>query len=104
VIGGSGKQVTLPLAARYADEWNVGFRTPEQYQKLSSHLDTLLDRAGRPRSAVRRTLMHRFDYSSVDNVREQIAAYAAVGVQRVMLQWLDLDNLKGITDLGRALC
>jgi F420-dependent oxidoreductase-like protein len=104
VIGGSGKQVTLPLAARYADEWNIAFRTPEQFKELSTYLDTLLDQAGRPRSALRRTLMHRFDYSSTDNVREQIAAYAAVGAQRVMLQWLDLDNLKGITDLGRALC
>jgi len=104
VIGGSGKQVTLPLAARYADEWNIGFRSVEQYAELSTYLDSLLDRAGRPRSAVRRSLMHRFDYASLDNVREQIAAYAAVGAQRVMLGWPDFDNLKGISDLGRALC
>ena len=50
------------------------------------------------------TLMHRFDYSSLDNVREQVAAYAAVGAQRVMLGWTEFDNPKGITDLGRALC
>jgi alkanesulfonate monooxygenase SsuD/methylene tetrahydromethanopterin reductase-like flavin-dependent oxidoreductase (luciferase family) len=104
VIGGSGKQVTLPLAARYADEWNIAFRTPEQFKGLSAYLDSLLDQSGRPRSAVRRTLMHRFDYSSTDRVREQIATYAAVGAQRVMLQWADLDNLSGISDLGRALC
>src|SRR5579859_6603503 len=27
VIGGNGKQLTLPLAARFADEWNATFRT-----------------------------------------------------------------------------
>jgi F420-dependent oxidoreductase-like protein len=104
VIGGSGKQITLPLAARYADEWNIGFRSVELFGELSTYLDSLLDQAGRPRSEVRRTLMHRFDYTSLDNVREQIAAYAAVGAQRVMLGWTSFDDLKGITDLGRALC
>ena len=57
MIGGAGKQVTLPLAARYADEWNIGFRTPDEYRQLSSYLDELLNREGRPRSALRRTLM-----------------------------------------------
>jgi F420-dependent oxidoreductase-like protein len=103
VIGGNGKQRTLPLAARYADEWNATFRTPEQFQELSAHLDTLLDGAGRPRSAVRRTLMNRFDYADLGKVRDQVEALGAVGVQRVMLQWLDLDDLAGIERLARAL-
>jgi F420-dependent oxidoreductase-like protein len=103
VIGGSGKQFTLPLAARYADEWNTSFRSPEQFQDLSAHLDGLLDAAGRPRQAVRRTLMNRLDYTDLAKVREQVSAYEAVGVQRIMLQWLDLDNTAGIAALARAL-
>jgi F420-dependent oxidoreductase-like protein len=103
VIGGNGKQFTLSLAARYADEWNATFRTAEQFQELSAHLDTLLEREGRPRSAVRRTMMTRLNYQSMDEVRERVAAFAEAGVQRLMLQWLDLDDLDGITALGRAL-
>src|SRR6266542_6305570 len=53
VIGGSGKQVSMPLAARFADEWNTGFRTAEQFRELNAYMDELLDRAGRPRTAVR---------------------------------------------------
>ena len=103
VIGGSGRHITLPLAARYADEWNIAFRTPEQFRELSSHLDSLLDGEGRPRSAVRRTLMTRLEYARHDQVREQVAAFAAAGVERLMLHWLDLDDLDGMAAVGRLL-
>jgi F420-dependent oxidoreductase-like protein len=103
VIGGSGKRVTLPLAARYADEWNLSFRTPEQFQELSAYLDSLLDGERRPRSAVRRTLMTRLNYADHGQAREQVAAFAAAGVQRLMLQWLDLDDVDGMARLARAL-
>jgi F420-dependent oxidoreductase-like protein len=102
VIGGNGKQFTLPLAARFADEWNATFRTPEQFKELNAHLDVLLDQAGRARSAVRRTMMTRLAYDSREHVREQVAALAEAGAQRLMLQWLDLDDLKGVAELGRA--
>jgi hypothetical protein len=29
-------------------------------------------------------------------VREQIAAYAAAGVEELMMQWLDLDDIEGL--------
>jgi alkanesulfonate monooxygenase SsuD/methylene tetrahydromethanopterin reductase-like flavin-dependent oxidoreductase (luciferase family) len=103
VIGGSGRQVTLPLVARYADEWNLGFRTPEQFGELNAYLDSLLDRAGRPRSAVRRTLMTRLEYDDLDRLRQQVAAFEAAGVQRLMLQWLELDKLDGMARVARAL-
>ena len=104
VIGGNGRQLTLPLAARFADEWNASFRTAEQFSELNAHLDTLLDREGRARSAVRRTLMTRLRYGSRDEVREQVAALEAVGVQRLMLGWPELDDLDGIAALGAWLC
>ena len=100
VIGGNGRQLTLPLAARFADEWNASFRTAEQFSELNAHLDTLLDREGRPRSAIRRTLMTRLRYGSREEVREQVTALEAAGVQRLMLQWLELDDLDGIAALG----
>jgi alkanesulfonate monooxygenase SsuD/methylene tetrahydromethanopterin reductase-like flavin-dependent oxidoreductase (luciferase family) len=103
VIGGAGKHVTLPLAARFADEWNIAFRTVEQFSELSAYLDGLLDRAGRPRSAVRRTLMTRLDYADTAKVRDEIHTFEAVGVQRVMLGWPDLDDLESIQRIARAL-
>ena len=103
VIGGNGKQFTLPLAARYADEWNAVFRTPDEFRALSAELDALLDADGRPRSAVRRTLMTRRDYADLGRVRADVAEYADAGVQRVMLQWLDLDDTDGIAAVARAL-
>jgi hypothetical protein len=32
-----------------------------------------------------------------DEIVEQIAAFAAVGVERIMVQWLDLDDLDRLT-------
>jgi len=57
LIGGNGPRRTMPLAARYADVWNCMMVPPAQFRELSRHLDDLLDQAGRPRNAVRRTLM-----------------------------------------------
>lgn len=129
VIGGSGRQVTLPLVARYADEWNIGPRSAEQFQELNAHLDGLLDRAERPRSSVRRSMMLflRFGRDQVEldarlserpipeflrrstlaatpeTLNERIAALEAVGVQRVILDWMDdYDDVEGMAALGKA--
>lgn len=119
VIGGNGEQRTLPLTARYADEWNAVFVPPARFAELNAKLDNLLDAAGRPREAVRRTLMIGSVFGRdeqeverllagrdrqqlrargilvgvADEIIEQIQAFAAVGVQRIMVQWLDLDDL-----------
>jgi F420-dependent oxidoreductase-like protein len=129
VIGGNGKLRTLPLAARYADEWNATFKTPAAFADLNAHLDRLLDQVGRDRRSVRRTLMTpawfgqddarlqaRLAGRSADDmrargailgtrteVREQVQALAEAGVQRLMLQWLDQEDLQGIEALYRAL-
>lgn len=119
VIGGNGEQRTLPLTARYADEWNAVFVSPARFAELNATLDNLLDTVGRPRDAVRRSLMigsvfgrdeHEVErllagrdrqqlrsrgilVGVADEIIEQIQAFAAVGVQRIMVQWLDLDDL-----------
>jgi alkanesulfonate monooxygenase SsuD/methylene tetrahydromethanopterin reductase-like flavin-dependent oxidoreductase (luciferase family) len=35
-------------------------------------------------------------------VKEQLAGFEKAGLQRIMLQWLDLDDLDGLRALGRA--
>ncbi|MBV9324587.1 MAG: TIGR03560 family F420-dependent LLM class oxidoreductase [Chloroflexi bacterium] len=129
VIGGSGRQVTLPLVARYADEWNSGGRSPEQFQEINAYLDGLLDRAERPRSSVRRSMMIflRFGRDRADlearlgarpvpesmqrgtlaatpeQLRERLTALEGVGVQRVILNWMDdYDDVDGMAALGQS--
>jgi F420-dependent oxidoreductase-like protein len=121
VIGGNGPRRTLPLAARYADEWNAAFITADEFAKLEATLDKLLDDAGRAPDLVRRTLMTRavFGRTEADvdrkldgvardrlepaviagtpgEIVERLGRLSEVGVQRVMLQWLEVDDLDGL--------
>lgn len=128
VIGGNGPRRTLPLAARYADEWNAVFVPADRFRELNARLDEFLDDTGRERGALRRTLMTRavvgssrailtgqLDGASIEEARsdgmlvgtpveiaDQLATLGEAGVQRVMLQWLDLDDLSGLDAIARA--
>ncbi|MGH2389775.1 MAG: LLM class flavin-dependent oxidoreductase, partial [Chloroflexota bacterium] len=129
VIGG-GRGV-LPLAARYADEWNIAFARPQAFAALSRHLDQLLTGQGREQGAVRRTLMTNLVFAvdqagldaklrekgtaiedlrhrgivvgTADAVIAQLDELAEAGVQTVMLQWLDLDDLAGLSALASVI-
>ncbi len=130
VIGGSGRQVTLPLVARYADEWNSGGRSPAQFKEVNAYLDSLLDKAGRPRSAVRRSMMVFLRYGrdqadlearlaarpvpellrrnmlvgTAGQIKDHVAALEAAGVQRVILNWMDhFEDTAGMADLAHTL-
>lgn len=122
IIGGNGPQRTLPLAARYADEWNGVFLPPARFRELNGRLDELLAAAGRPATALRRSLMAGSAYGRDEaevtarlagrdraalaergvliggpaEVVAQLGALAEAGVQRVMVQWLDLDDIAGL--------
>ncbi len=129
LIGGNGRRRTLPLVARYADEWNGMFLTPDSFSELSERLDQLLAQEGRQPADVRRSLMtglifgrddaelgNKLRDRNADDLRkrglvvgtpaavaDQVGALAEAGVQRVMLQWLDLDDLDGLEALAHAL-
>lgn len=129
LIGGNGEKRTLPLVARYANEWNGVFIPAPRYRELNQRLDELLTAAGRQPSSVRRSLMTRVIFGrtdaavqaqlesnqSLDMLREQgivvgtanavveqLGKLAEAGVQRVMLQWMDLDDLDGLAALADA--
>jgi F420-dependent oxidoreductase-like protein len=130
LIGGNGQRRTLPLAAAYADEWNGVFLNPGAFAELSQKLDGLLASWSRPRESVRRSLMttclfgrdeqalrHKLQGRS-DSIAElqhhgiaagagnqfldQLARWAEAGVQRIMLQWLDLDDLDNLHALAET--
>lgn len=125
LIGGNGPERTLPLVAKYADEWNGVFIPLDTYQQRTARLNELLAQNGRERSDVKRSLMTQVNYAKDDsalqargiNVAEtiargvfvgtgsqlvdQISQYVEAGVERFMLQWLDLDDIDGLEAMAR---
>jgi F420-dependent oxidoreductase-like protein len=102
LIGGNGVKRTLPLAARYADIWNATFLPPNEFRERADRLDTLLVEAGRQPGDVRRTLMY-FGFQGYEALFDLVPQYAEAGVQELMVQWLDLDNIDGLRALARRL-
>jgi len=105
LIGGGGEKVTMRIAARYADEWNV-WGTPETLGHKVSVLDSHCAEVGRDPGRVRRlaqAVVHMGDdpaqlaaarqepqpfptiVGTPEEVREQMAGYAAVGVDEFIL-------------------
>jgi F420-dependent oxidoreductase-like protein len=130
LIGGNGLQRTLPLAAQYADEWNGVLIPATKFRELNAQLDGLLKEVGRKPAKVRRSLMtgivfgrnqveldrkvaargstvaelrrHGLVAGTPAEVVNQLEQFAQAGVQRIMLQWLELDDLAGLEALARA--
>jgi F420-dependent oxidoreductase-like protein len=57
MIGGNGAKRTLPLAARYASEWNGVFLSADRFAGLNRRLDRLLVAEDRRPEDVRRSVM-----------------------------------------------
>lgn len=133
VIGGNGEKRTLPLVARFADEWNAVLIAPQEFSRLNAVLNDMLYQAGRRPEHVRRSLMtgcifgrdraaleqtvaQRFQgrhtlaslrqrgaiAASPEDIGEVLLPFQQAGVQRMMLQWLDLDDIEGLERLARA--
>ncbi len=131
LIGGSGPKLTLPLAAEYASVWNGTFMTPARYREVNGQLTALLQAKGRAPESVRRTMMTGLVFGrddaevtgkvqarnqSVEKLRERgvlvgtasrivqdLAQLEEAGCQRVMLQWLDLDDMDGLERLAQGI-
>ncbi len=131
LIGGVGQKRTPDLVARYADEWNAMFLTPEKFKMLNANLDQHLKREKRDPNSVRRSMMTGCFFAATDSelqrkiesrnktieqlhqqgmvagdasvVKDQLLELEASGLQRIMLQWLDLDDLAGLDSLAKAI-
>jgi F420-dependent oxidoreductase-like protein len=134
LLGGNGSLRTLPLVAKYADQWNAFLIPAAEFARLNSLLDGFLAAQGRQPGDVRRTMMtgcvfgatheevekkvnlRNHGQRTVDEMRqrgvvvgtaddivEQCRTLASIGVQRLMLQWLDLDDTAGLEVMAEGI-
>ena len=131
LIGGDGGRRMRRLVARYAAEWNCVMLTPPVFAERNRLLTEALVAAGRQPEAVRRSMMTGCLFGKDDaalnqklearnrtldqlhergvvagspqQVKEQLGRLEEAGLQRVMLQWLDLDDMEGLEALAKAL-
>jgi len=130
LIGGNGVKRTLAYVVRYAAEWNCVTLLPDEFARLNKRLSEMLSKAGRVPGSVRRSMMTGCIFGkddatlqqkvaarrrtlqelqqdgvvagSLSAVKEQLAALEEAGLQRVMLQWLDLDDLESLEALAKG--
>lgn len=102
LVGGGGERRTIPIAARYAEEWNV-WATVETFTHKAGVLDRACERAGRDPGELRRSaqalLMPRAPgwpsravesripvvAGSVEQLRDTLGRYAAAGVDEFIV-------------------
>jgi alkanesulfonate monooxygenase SsuD/methylene tetrahydromethanopterin reductase-like flavin-dependent oxidoreductase (luciferase family) len=127
LIGGNGPTKTLPLVAKYAQEWNAVFIDRPTYRERAKELDRLLEQEGRKPGDVKRSLMTRVFYGRDDaelqrlldgqdvaqlrerglivgtaqEVIDEIGQWAEAGVERFMLQWLEQDDIDRMEAMAR---
>ncbi|MBI2330751.1 MAG: LLM class F420-dependent oxidoreductase [Chloroflexi bacterium] len=130
LIGGNGPNRTPSLVARFSHEWNAMFLTVEQFKEANRRIDDALEKSNRDLKSVRRSMMTGCVFGhndlslkekleargrskeelhqrgiiagSTSEVKEQLQMLAEAGLQRIMLQWLDLDDLSGLEALAKA--
>ncbi|MFN8233089.1 MAG: TIGR03560 family F420-dependent LLM class oxidoreductase [Actinomycetota bacterium] len=138
ILGGDAGQRSVALAARWADEYNVHGRSPEQIREIRDRLDAACEAIGRDPATLRRSLMittvvgddraavvaavervfERQDevrdadaYVAADDptdligtpprILERLQAFAAEGIQKVLLQDLLHDDMDMLALIGR---
>jgi F420-dependent oxidoreductase-like protein len=87
-VGGSGEQLTLRVAAKYADVWNPsgGGGDPEEAARLSVVLDERCREVGRDPNAIRRSVQHRFDASDPAAFVEKSRQFIERGFTEIIAQ------------------
>ncbi len=102
LVGGGGERRTIPIAARYADEWNV-WGTVETFAHKAGVLERACERAGRDSRELRRSTqallvlrvpgLTRRPFpsrlpvveGSVEQLRDTFGRYAAAGVDEFIV-------------------
>jgi len=130
LVGGNGIKRTLSYVARYADEWNCVTLTPQEFTDMNTKLNDMLNASGRKPESVRRSMMTGCVFGKDDAslrakiaargrsleqlqqdgivagpisaVKEKLQELEQAGLQRIMLQWLDLDDVESLEVLAKG--
>ena len=132
LIGGNGFNRTLPLVARYAEEWNGLYTSMEEYARRNERLDELAAQDGRDPKSIKRSMMIGCEFGrdeaevkslvekrtggnrtaeelrevfgmvvgTASQVVDHLGTLAEAGGERVMLQWLALDDIDRLEALA----
>ncbi len=130
IVGGGGKRRTPTLAARYAADFNAGFRSVEDTGRLFEQVDAVCTEIGRDpatlvHSAAQVVCLGRDDATvrrraeaigrdvdelvengiagTFEQARDRLGRLAEVGTTRLYLQVLDLADLDHLADAHDAL-
>jgi F420-dependent oxidoreductase-like protein len=130
LVGGNGVKRTLSNVVHYADEWNCVTLTPQEFTEMNAKLNDMLRAEQRKPESVRRSMMTGCIFGkdeatlrkkimargrsleqlqqdgvlvgNVDQIKKQLRELDAAGLQRIMLQWLDLDDLESLEVLAKG--
>ncbi len=132
LIGGMGKKVTLPLAAKFADEWNGLYMTPTKFNEYNEYFDELVLSEGRSSVEVSRSMLTACIYAKSkkelselsqrylpkglnqdqreavisgtgSQILEQISLLEEAGLEKVYLVWFDLEDTDGLEELAKII-
>jgi F420-dependent oxidoreductase-like protein len=114
IVGGSAKPRGAALAARWADEYNTVYATPDECRRRRERVEAACQDAGR--EPIRFSLMTSFAFDadpaghhpawlvgSGDEIVRQIDTLEQAGVDRVMLQHLQHHDLEIVERIGREI-
>lgn len=102
MVGGSGERKTLRLVAQYADACNLFATTPDEVAHKLAVLDAHCADLGRDPATIERTMILGGDpLADVDAFVDQLAAYAALGIETVAISAPDLERDEWVREVGR---
>jgi len=80
LIGGNGPKRTLPLAAKFADEWNGVFIPPDKYTATNALLNEMLSETDREPADVKRSLMTNLVFGRTDQEVNDLIQRGVFGI------------------------
>jgi F420-dependent oxidoreductase-like protein len=130
LIGGRGPKKTLPLTAKYAAEWNAAFCPIEEFREKNALLSEYAIQQGRRPEDIKRSMptqavfgkndadlrdkLQRKGVSSTAELwakgltagtssefADRLRQWQEAGVERLLLQWLELDDIAGLEMIAR---
>jgi F420-dependent oxidoreductase-like protein len=100
-IGGGGERVTMRLAARHADGWNVPFLPPDDYARKIGVLDDHCEQQGRDPAEITRAVNVglAWDEQSLEAQFGNLASYLRPGVLMGSVEEI-IDRIGAYRDAG----